>query len=196
MFFSGNAVCWVTPMTPSTDGKNPNRIIFRGGPYGGDYKYATARERDEGPFPHRGPDEGYLMGSRNVDPVNGGGDWVCEKPDHWIFKGTGMKKGDRIPGLIGWEYHGDPPKDIPGLEIVGGGTALQGGVNPQQWTATIYPGPKGNFVFNASTIFWCQGLSSPPGHMLPWSHWSRPHGPDARVQRITKNLIDRAVAAK
>lgn len=194
LFFSGNAVCWVTPMTPSTDGRE-NRIMFRGGPYGGDYKFAVARERDEGPFPHRGPDEGYLMGSRNVDPVNGGGDWVCTKPDHWIFEGTGMKAGDAIPGLIGWEYHGDPPQDIAGLEVVGGGTALQGGVNPQEWTATIYPGPKGNFVFNASTIFWCQGLSSPPGHMLPWSHWSRPHGPDARVQRITKNLLDRAVGA-
>lgn len=192
LFFSGNSVCWVTPMTPSTDGRE-NRIMFRGGPYGGEYKFAVARERDEGPFPHRGPDEGYLMGSRNVDPVNGGGDWVCTKPEHWIFEGTGMKAGDAIPGLIGWEYHGDPPQDIAGLEVVGAGTALQGGVNPQEWTATIYPGPKGNFVFNASTIFWCQGLSSPPGHMLPWSHWSRPHGPDARVQRITKNLLDRAV---
>jgi len=192
LFFSGNSVCWVTPMTPSTDGRE-NRILFRGGPYGGEYSYAVARERDEGPFPHRGPDEGYLMGSRNVDPVNGGGDWVCAKPEHWIFEGTGMKAGDAIPGLIGWEYHGDPPQDIAGLEVVGSGTALQGGVNPQSWTATIYPGPKGNFVFNASTIFWCQGLSSPPGHMLPWSHWSRPHGPDARVQRITKNLLDRAV---
>ena len=72
--------------------------------------------------------------------------------------------------------------EIPGLEVVAGGTAWQGGDNPQQWTATIYPGPKGNFVFNAATIFWAQGLSDPPGHTLPWSHWSRPHGPDARVQ--------------
>ena len=24
-------------------------------------------------------------------------------------------------------------------------------------------------------------LSMPPGHTLPWSHWSRPHGPDPRV---------------
>ena len=126
-------------MTPSTDGRE-NRIMFRGGPYGGDYKYAVARERDEGPFPHRGPDEGYLMGSRNVDPVNGGGDWICTKPDHWIFEGTGMKEGETIPGLIGWEYHGDPPEDIDGLEVVAAGTALQGGVNPQQWTATILPG--------------------------------------------------------
>jgi hypothetical protein len=31
-----------------------------------------------------------------------------------------MKAGDRIPGLIGWEYHGDPPGDIPGLEVVAG----------------------------------------------------------------------------
>ena len=93
-----------------------------------------------------------------------------------------MKKGDAIPGLIGWEYHGDPPTDIPGLEIVAEGTALQGGVNPQRWTATIYPGPKDNFVFNASTIWWCQDLARPPGHWLPWSHWSRPHGPDERIQ--------------
>lgn len=194
LFFSGNSVCWVTPMTPSEHGKRPNRIMFRGGPYGGEYKYATDREKSEGPFPHRGPDEGYLMGARNVDPVNGGGDWVCQKPEHWIFEGTGMKKGDSIPGLIGWEYHGDHPKDIPGIEVVAGGTALSGGVKPQQWEATIYPGPKDNFVFNASTIFWSQDLSSPPGHMLPWSHWSRPHGPDKRVQRITKNLFDRAIS--
>ena len=118
LFFSGNSVCWVTPLRESHSG-NPNRIMFRGGPYGGQYKYASDRDKDHGPFPHRGPDEGYLMGSRNVEPVNGGGDWICTKPEHWIFEGTGMKKGDRIPGLIGWEYHGDPPTDIPGLEIVG-----------------------------------------------------------------------------
>jgi len=192
MFLSGNSVCWVSPYRPATDG-TPKRILFRGGPYGGDYKYATKREEEHGPFPHRGPDEGYLMGGRNVDPVNGGGDWVCQSPDHWIFNGTGMKRGDVIPGLIGWEYHGDPPADIPGLEVVAKGTALQGGVNPQRWAATIYPGPKDNFVFNAATIWWCQGLSSPPGHWLPWSHWSRPHGPDERVQRITSNLLQRAI---
>ncbi len=192
MFFSGNSVCWVSPFRDSADGR-PNRILFRGGPYGGDYKWATLREKQHGPFPHRGPDEGYLIGARNVDPVNGGGDWICSHPDHWLYEQTGMKKGDRIPGLIGWEYHGDPPGDIAGLEVVAEGTALQGGVNPQHWTATIYPGPRGNFVFNASTIWWVQALSSPPGHQLPWSHWSRPHGPDRRVQQMTENLIAKAV---
>lgn len=192
MFFSGNSVCWVSPYKPNSSGQ-PNRITFRGGPYGGKHKYAMDRQKHHGPFPEHGPDEGYLIGARNVEPVNGGGDWIVTKPEHWIFEGTGMKKGDRIPGIVGWEYHGDPPKDIPGLEVVAAGTAWVGGVRPQQWTATIYPGPKGNFVFNASTIFWCQDLGSPPGHILPWSHWSRPHGPDARVERITHNVLKRAL---
>jgi hypothetical protein len=30
--------------------------------------------------------------------------------------------------------------------------------------------------------------------MLPWSHWSRPQGVDDRVQRITANLLKRALA--
>lgn len=195
LFLSGNSVCWVTPFRASSDGR-PNRIIFRGGPYGGENEYAQERQKKNGPFPEHGPDEGLLMGARNVSPVNGGGDWICQKPDHWIFEGTGMKKGDSIPGLIGWEYHGQPATEIPGLEVVGAGTAWVGGTRPQQWAATLYPGPKGNFVFNAATIFWSQGLSTPPGHVLPWSHWSRPHGPDERVQRITRNLLNRALGRK
>jgi hypothetical protein len=193
LFLSGNTICWVTPFRAGFDGR-PNRIIFRGGPYGADNDYAVHREKKNGPFPERGPDEGFLMGARNINPVNGGGDWIVTRPEHWIFAGTGMKKGDRIPGLIGWEYHGNPA-DIPGLEVVAAGTAWQGGQYPQKWTATIYPGPKGNFVFNASTIFWAQGLSNPPGHVLPWSHWSRPHGPDERVQQITHNLLRRSIGA-
>jgi hypothetical protein len=191
LFLSGNSVCWVSPFRNSFDG-SPNRILFRGGPYGANRQITEARAKDHGPFPERGPDEGYLMGARNVEPVNGGGDWICTMPEHWIFEGTGMKQGESIPGLIGWEYHGDPA-DIPGLKVVGSGTAWVGGQTPQVWTATLYDGPKGNVVFNASSIFWAQGLSDPPGHTLPWSHWSRPHGPDPRVQRITKNVLDRAL---
>ncbi|WP_203328935.1 N,N-dimethylformamidase beta subunit family domain-containing protein [Candidatus Laterigemmans baculatus] len=191
LFLSGNSVCWVSPFRDSYDGR-PNRIIFRGGPYGAENEYAVEREENFGPFSHRGPDEGLLMGARNIRPVNGGGDWIVTKADHWMFEGTGVQNGDSIPGLIGWEFHG-LPAEIPGLEVVGAGTAWQGGVNPSDWTATIYPGPKGNFVFNAATIFWVQGLSSPPGHTLPWSHWSRPHGPDERVQKITHNLLQRAL---
>jgi hypothetical protein len=192
LFFSGNSVCWVSPFSTSKSG-NPYGRIFRAGPYGAKNDYAENREKVHGPYPERGPDEGLLMGVRNIQPVNGGGDWIISKADHWIFKGTGVKNGDYFPGLIGWEFHGDAA-DIPGLEVVAEGIAWQGGDNPSKWQSVIYPGPKGNFVFNASTIFWAQGLSSPPGHTLPWSHYNRPHGPDVRIQKVTRNLLDKAVS--
>jgi hypothetical protein len=189
LFLSGNSVCWVSPFLAAADGR-PNRIISRAGPYGGAAK--QRHERTDGGYPVTGPDEGLLMGVRNVEPVNGGGDWTVTRPDHWMFEGTGMTRGDSIPGLVGWEYHGNPA-DIPGLQVVAEGTAWVGGTRPQQWAASIHPGPKGNFVFNAATIFWSQGMSNPPGHMLPWSHASRPHGADDRVQRITANLLRRSL---
>ncbi len=193
MFLTGNAVCWVSPFSPN-DGGTPNRRIRRTAPYGGLARQMKFREREGKLYTTIGPDEGLLIGAINVIPVNGGGDWIVARPDHWIFEGTGMKKDDRIPGLVGWEYHGDPAK-IPGLEVVAEGTAWSGGTVAQHWTATVYPGPKNNFVFNAATIFWSQALASPPGHMLPWSHWNRPHGPDERVQRIMRNLLRRAIGS-
>ncbi|HRE53018.1 MAG TPA: hypothetical protein PK339_16480 [Flavitalea sp.] len=193
LFFSGNAICWITPFSSSSKGA-ANRTIFRAGPYGAGNVFAKEMEKLFGPFPEaRGPDEGMLMGVRNILPVNGGGDWIIIKPEHWMFEGAGVKKGDRIRGLIGWEYHGNAPA-IEGLEVVAEGIAWQGGDNPSKWQSVIYPGPKGNFVFNASTIFWAQALSMPPGHTLPWSHYSRPHGPDPRVQRITHNLLKKAIS--
>lgn len=192
LFLSANTAYMVSPFTPSGDGR-ANRIITRQASFGPMSEEETrAYGHIIGPFPSAGPDEGLLIGARTTVPFNGGGDWICTQPEHWIFAGTGMRRGERIAGLVGWEYHGDPTP-IPGLEIVGEGTVLSGGTKPGRWTATIYPGPKGNFVFNASTIWWAQGLSSPPGHVLPWSHWSRPHGPDDRVQQITRNLLERAL---
>jgi hypothetical protein len=189
LYLSGNSVFGITPFLPGGDNR-PNRVLRRDGVYGGVSK--AEEEFFKIPFPKTAPDEALLMGAATPYPFNGGGDWVVTKPDHWMFAGTAMKKGDFIPGLVGWEFHGGPA-DLPGLEIVAEGEALSGGVRPSHWAATIYPGPKNNFVFNASTIWWAQGLASPPGHVLPWSHWVRPHGPDARVQRTTENLLRRAL---
>jgi len=39
------------------------------------------------------------------------------------------------------------------LEVLAAGKTFTGGNQESHYTATICPGPKGNFVFNASTIF-------------------------------------------
>lgn len=185
-FLSGNTCCFVAPLSASASG-TANRILTRAGRYGG---VRPKEQQYMADLNIEAPNEATLIGAQTVSPFNGSGDWIVTRPDHWLFAGTSIKKGDRIPGLVGWEFHGEPA-DIPGLEVVAEGPTWTGGEAESHYTATMYPGPKGNLVFNASTIWWSQGLSSPPGHMLPYSHNGRPHGEDARVQRITRNLFER-----
>jgi hypothetical protein len=187
-FLSGNSICGVIDIHPASDGR-ANRIIERVGRFGSPRKEELEKGfPEEARFTKNGPNEATLMGAQSTFPVTGGADWICRKPSHWLFEGTGMKEGDGIPGLVGWEWHGEPAS-IPGLEIVASGTAK----SPRgegTYTATIYPGPKGNLVFNAATIWWADGLTEPPGYVRP-AVYTRPQGPDRRVQRITKNLLDR-----
>ncbi len=136
---------------------------------------------------------GRLMGGRTGGV--GGGDWTCAKPDHWLYEGTGMKEGDAIKGLVGWEWHGSPLLDLPGMEILAKGEAKGGDGKPKTpHGATIYDGPKGNIVFNAATIWCANGLSSPPGHANPIRHGVTQQGVDKRVQQITHNLFQRMIA--
>ncbi|MEN9635388.1 MAG: hypothetical protein RL077_3792 [Verrucomicrobiota bacterium] len=128
------------------------------------------------------------MGARTMQPANGSENWIVTNATHWIFEGTGMKNGDLIPGLVGWEHHGNPAK-IPGLEVIAAGEALKAGGDHSAYAATVYPGPKDNWVFKAATIFWSMGLAQPPGLVPPYSHLGRPHGVDERVQRITANFL-------
>lgn len=191
-FLSGNSCCFVTPLTPASDG-TPNRVIERLGRYGG--MSEAEKEKGFGPFKMDGaPNEATLMGARTTNPFNGSGDWIVADESSWIFEGTGMKKGDRVPGLVGWEFHGEPA-DIPGLNIVAEGMATNAGNEQAHWTATTYQSKGGGWVFNAATIWWAQGLSVPPGHMPPISHYGRPHGPDPRVERITRNVLDKFIGA-
>jgi hypothetical protein len=182
-FFSGNAVCgkiaWDAPQRAF------ERIgVF--GPPGGTIEFAAMSS-----LKHERPYANELMGAHSTGPVTGGADWVCAKPEHWIFAGTEMKQGDGIPGLVGWEWHGDPAK-IPGLEIVATAPtqSAPGKLNGGNFTATVYPGPKGNFVFNAATCWWADSLSAPPGYVRP-SVYTSPQGPNAKAQRITQNILDR-----
>ena len=82
--------------------------------------------------------------------------------------------------------------DIDGLEILASGKtqSAPGILNGGEYTSTIYQAPKGNWVFNAATIWWGDGLSEPPGYVRP-SVYTSPEGPDTRLQKITRNLFDR-----
>ncbi len=186
-FLCGNAVDGVVAMLPNSDGV-PHRAIARIGKFGGDIVPHKGKPLD---WKQHGPNPALLMGARSTYPYNGGADWTCVRAQHWLFEGTGMKNGDSIPGLVGWEHHGDPA-NLPGLEVVAKGPVTSNG-RPRNvdYTAVVFQGPKGNTVFNAATIWWADGLSAPPGYIRPSAHGHAPKGPDVRVQRITANLFRR-----
>jgi N,N-dimethylformamidase beta subunit-like protein len=171
-FLSGNAVDGEISIQPSTDGRAA-RIFERYAPHGPSNEF---------------PDEQLLMGSTSYGV--GLGDWVVQRPDHWLFEGTGMALGDRLPGLVGWEYHGPPLRDDPTLVVVASGKVhnRRGEEQSPDFAATIYDGPRGNIVFNAATCWWSMLLSAPPGFVNPPEEdFARS---DPRVERITANLID------
>jgi hypothetical protein len=184
-FFSGNAVCGRIEFNESLTAFERVGVF---GPPGGTQEFASMSS-----LKHERPYANELIGAHSTGPVTGGADWICTAPEHWLYEGTGMKQGDAIAGLIGWEWHGDPAK-IPGLEVVSTGPtqSAPGKPNGGTYTGTVYYGPKSNVVFNAATCWWADGLSAPPGYARP-SVYTSPKGPDPRVQRMTANVLKRLI---
>jgi hypothetical protein len=170
-FLSGNSVSGRIELLPSSTGR-PNRGI---------------RLID------RNFNEAELMGSTSYG--TGLADWTCAAPGHWAFDGTGMKQGDSIPHLVGWEYHGHPvatgQRDLVVL-AEGPVTGYNGEPRERRYAATIYTAAKGNYVFNAATCWWTKLLCAPPGFMNP-PHLDFSIG-DERVRRITRNVLDTMIA--
>jgi len=189
-FFSSNTCCGRIEFRPGPTGA-ANRVYERTDYFGPRDEGMIARFPSMKAFPYTSPHEGLLMGARNIPPCTGGADWVCVRPEHWLFAETGMKRGEGIPGLVGWEFHGDPAA-IPGNEVVASAPTQSnpGEPNGGIFAATVYPGPRANWVFNASTCWWGDGLAAPPGYLRP-SVYTTPQGPDNRVQQITKNALAR-----
>jgi hypothetical protein len=174
-FLGGTSVDGEVSLEPASDGR-PDRVFGR----------VEARAADDD-F----DDEHLLMGSTSYGV--GLGDWTVTLPEHWLFAGTGMRAGDRIPGLVGWEFHGPPFRDDPSLTVVARGKVYdsRGNEQPNEFSATLYDGPRGNLVFNAGTCWWNMLLSSPPGFVNPVNKdFARQ---DPRVQRITRNLLARMI---
>lgn len=186
-FFSGDT-CWGMVELLPDGAQRAYRQITRVDHFGPVDEALVKHYPAVGDFPHQGPDQALMIGARDVYPVSGGAAWTCSAEDHWIFDGTGMKNGDSIPGLVGFEWHG-APADIPGLRVVATGIASTGS-EEGTYASTVYPGPKGNIVFNASSIWWGDGLAEPPGYVRP-ATYTQPQGPDSRVQGITRNILDR-----
>ena len=111
-FLSGNSISGVVELLPSSDGR-PNRVMRRAG---------------------RGfQGEQELMGATSYGV--GFADWTSDRPEHWAFEGTNMRKGDRVAQLVGWEYHGAPLGKHPDLVVLSEGPVY--GNNGERRSGTL-----------------------------------------------------------
>jgi hypothetical protein len=209
-FFSGNTCCW--QVRAEADGLVCHKQNFRDDP-----RYVAA-----GPNPtlttlwshplvgdpeNRLTNVGVLGGGFHKSHgmlMDGSGAFTVERPDHWVFAGTGLAHGAEFGGertVVGYECDGCEFTRVDGVpeptgrdgtpknfEILATAPAAWGEESTLLWWDAFprkEPGhaclglsvrAPGGTVFTAGTTDWSHGLVAPA---------------DAAVDRITRNVLAR-----
>lgn len=115
--------------------------------------------------------------------------YVVYDPKSWIFAGTGARKGESFPGMVGPEYDRvNPAVPVPRpMEVLAHSPLVCDGVHSYSDSA-YYTTPSGAGVFASGTMRWVCAMKGPYcGHGLTWKAHDF-------VDRATENLL-RAFAA-
>ena len=108
--------------------------------------------------------------------------YKVKQADHWLYAGAGVRDGDQIAGLVGYEYDRvfDNGQTPPGLAVLSESPVLayDGKVGPAH--SSVYQHVGGALVFSAGTIYWPWPLDA--------NEW-RDYGVDPRVQQMTANVL-------
>ena len=180
-FFSADAVSVQIRFESSTAGV-PNRVIVCYRDANLDpVKGATTTVSWRDPYLNR--PEQRLRGVQNNAYVDWGNNfpYVVTNSAHWIYAGTGLRDGDSISGIVGYEMDGYMPA-YPGPNgthtILSRSPFTDVDGQAQVASASIYQAPSGAWVFSSGTTSWTWGLDDFSGSHV-----------DARIQRITANLL-------
>jgi hypothetical protein len=191
-FFGANAVFWqvrleASPLTGAAD-----RVVVG-------YKYPRSNDPVQGPTttiqwrdPFLNRPEQQLMGvqfSGQIDVNAPNAPYVVANSSSWVYEGTGLHDGDRIPGMVGYECDSSMssfplPTSVAGTyQVLSQSPYVDPGTTPptpMTANSSIYQAPSGAWVFGAGTTSWAWGLSDDgDGYMNP------------QIQRITTNLLNR-----
>ncbi|MFI6129751.1 N,N-dimethylformamidase beta subunit family domain-containing protein [Micromonospora sp. NPDC051141] len=176
-FFGANSVYWHVRVAAAADGR-PERLVecakTRPDP-GEDAAGPTVTWRDlDRP-------EQALLGVQYNGIVLTPQPLVVRSADHWVWAGTGVADGDRIPGVVAGEADGlNAGVPRPGGTMLSSSPypAQQGGRRLQG--THVHETPQGAVVFATGTLGWTMALDR-RGHR------------DPRIERATANVLDRMV---
>ena len=188
-FFSANTGYWQVRLEPSRVNHDPDRTIvaYKEGALANDPllsdqdptndHLATTKWRSA---PVNQPEASligsmYLEGTSQVD-----GDLVVEASSHWIMNGTGLERGARLPGLLGYEVDGIAESSPAGTTAV-----TRSPVGSAFATSTVYTAQSGAVVFNAGSMQWIWGLDD---YRAAYSEHPRVN---TAIQSMTQNILKR-----
>jgi hypothetical protein len=190
-FFSGNSVYWNVRFESSASGQADRVLVC--------YKNvnldpvkdsnATMRWRDA---PVSRPEQ-QVMGGMTTGQLPDGvppAAYVVTNSSNWIYAGTGLHDGDKIPGVVG--YEADRYINGQTAPTVAANTYFTLSSSPFPTTrgttdyqqSTIYQAPSGAWVFGAGSIQWSWGLYNDGIQTYA----------DPRIQQITANVLNRFAA--
>jgi N,N-dimethylformamidase beta subunit-like protein len=109
--------------------------------------------------------------------------YVVANSSHWIYAGTGLKDGDSIPGLVGYEVHrfmsGYPAPNSTKFTLLSQSPYTSPDGIAGVANSSIYQAPSGAWVFASGTMSWSWGLDNFDVSLA-----------DARIQQVTANLFN------
>ncbi|MBM4381440.1 MAG: hypothetical protein FJ086_19385, partial [Deltaproteobacteria bacterium] len=182
LHFGGNGAYWRTRAVLDARGEPRTLACYKSEPQSDPVPGSTLRYRDPGvDLP-----ESLLMGAMYDGWQTTPFPLVVHDASHWLFGGTGLRDGDLVPGLVGYEYdkvHPGVPAPV-GLSFPFESPVISAESVPSRSHAVSFELPSGARVFSAGTIYWAIGLSGIPGLQ------------DARVERMTLNALEYGLAPR
>ncbi len=207
-FFSGNTCCWQVRTEEGGRALTCWKQNFHSDPvYAARGSYATLSSLWSHHLVKRPENQltgvGFLWGGYHRSHgqlMDGSGAYTVHRPEHWLFAGTGLKRGDEFGGkdtIVGYECDGCELEWKDGLPVptrrdgtpdsfeVLGTAPAQWHPDDCQWYEQWENGRKGHAVLGVytrgGTVFTCGSTD--------WSHGLR--GGDVIVDRITRNVLER-----
>ncbi len=191
-FFSANSAYWRVRFEPSSSGVANRVMVCYKSTDVPDPIAPTYRFRDA---PNNRP-ENALFGVMYIGDTNdiSGSDFVVSNASDPYFANTGLNNGDKLIGLVGYEWdaivnNGFTPSGVVtlGSSVVTPNGAIAPGIPvtaTQVSHAVRYTAPSGAKVFSTGSIQWVWGLDDDHG-----SAYSVAPRVDSRAQQIFVNIL-------
>jgi hypothetical protein len=181
-FFGANAIYRKIRLEPSPLGVSRRQVNYRVAgedPLNGkDPSQVTVSWRDA---PSSEPESALIGQMYECNPVKA--DMVIVDADAWMFDGTGLRNGDKLPNAVGNEYDRVMPESPtpPNIQVVAHSPVVCRGKRSFA-DATYYTAVSQAGVFAVGTFWWIPPLKS-----------ECPDGPttssDCQIQKIVENIL-------